>query len=210
MTLTDTRPEVLRAVALPAAPTPPEIPLPDAARDVLLACGAQRETAWRSVALLLDALIQDREREHGATSRLGQMRLYADAAALVGVRSSTVRGWLSVWRAVGEDVIEEFAPLTFAHWRLIVAQMRATGRTAPDLAAAWLATSDGFAGLVVPPDVMAARLADDDAEPAVTRWERALERLQKALVAALRCAPEGAAPELAQVSAALARLEEAT
>lgn len=208
MTTTDTRPTVPTATLADAPGQPPEIPLPEAALAALLGLAEEKEKCWSGTAEIVAALIADYEtRRHHRASGTGKMRLYADVAAAQRQHASTVRGWHSVYKRIGGDVIDEFPALAYSHWRLIVSQMRATERSAPDLAAEWLATSDDHGGLVVPPDVMAARLADAGREPRATKWDRALERLQRALVSALRVCPAGSTDALARVSAALAELE---
>ena len=133
--------------------------IPQRAQEQLIALADAQEEVWRGTSKIIVALIKDSESDAMAEGVVVQkMKLYQDVAALVGVKSVTVRGWLRVYKRVGDDLLDQY-PFRFAHWRTLLKLV--TGKTVDEkrrnleeLAEQYAATSDDYGGKIIPPDVL--------------------------------------------------------
>ena len=160
--------------------------IPDNYRNALIALADQGEEQWRAAARLLDALIDDAAAEKIA---LPKMKAYQDAAALLGVKTVTVRGWVAVHTIVGDALLDEFdSVFRFAHWRAMLPIAKREGKPVEEIARDLAATADDYAGMPIPPDVIAARAAS---KPKTRReiFEDEINRARAALSIAINHAP---------------------
>jgi hypothetical protein len=146
--------------------------IPSDYQSRLVQIGHDNDIAWVKAAQVVAELLDDAKAEG-----IARMQVYQDAAALLGVRSVTVRGWVGVYRAVGMVLLFEYdGVFCYAHWRALASRARAEKRDICDLAREALATSDDYAGLPIPPDVLAAR---NGTKPPADPFLAALERVER-------------------------------
>lgn len=126
--------------------------LPEYAVNQLVQMRGETDAHWKLCARLLERLFDD------AKVSLPKMLIYQNAAAYVGQRTSTVRNWLSIYQTVGDDLLDEYAPVfTYSHWRAMVPAAKRVGKSIADYAAELAATADDYGGMPIPPDVIVAR-----------------------------------------------------
>lgn len=149
-------------------------------RDDIIALSESGERAWRGIAIAARLIL--------TKSDSPRMQVYQDVAALARQKAATIRAWVGMHKAVGDDLLAEFPQFGLAQWRLLVRAARQSGRELSAITVEWAATSDDYAGLPIPPDALAAKLdggPQRDADP----YRRALERAERALASAARHAP---------------------
>jgi hypothetical protein len=125
------------------------------------------------------------------------MQVYEAAAQCLGQQSSTVRNWVSIYRAVGAALIDRYAgTFWYAHWRAMVPGARRTRRSLPLFAAEIAATvaEARQAGLRLPL-VAVIEQAAAATQPPHTRFAKRLKAAQAALALLVRDA-EAISPAL--------------
>ncbi len=173
--------------------------MPDEVRDRLIALADANEHVWQAAAAITLELLD----MPGAQ----KMMVYADVAACLGMKSAGVRAWCSVYKAVRDDLLQEFPQFRITHWRMLIAGARRLGRPLADLVMEWARTADAYAGMPIPPDALAAKLGkpreDDEGGP----FEKAIERACRAIVSAQRlCDDDGILAQLETIYEDLERI----
>lgn len=143
---------------------PPVARLSENTANALRQLRGESDAHWKLAVRVL-------ERELDAAFKRGQplprMKLYQDAAALLGQKTSTVRNWVGIYNAVGDELLDEYDGIfTFSHWRALVPAARRANHSVADYAALIAATADDYAGLPIPVDVIVARSAAGQKTPA--------------------------------------------
>lgn len=129
--------------------------LPDDIKDQLVQLADDGDKQWLQSARILDQMFED-AKDEGV--RLPKMKMYQDAAAYLGQKSSTVRNWTAIYHKVGDDLLDEYgSTFRYSHWRAIVPAARKAKKTVADFAAELAKTADEYGGMPIPPDVIIAR-----------------------------------------------------
>lgn len=136
-------------------PTLTAVKLPDHIKDVLVMLADDGDSQWKQAAAVLEQMFEDAKAEN---IRLPKMRMYSDAAAYLGQKSSTVRNWAAVYKKVGDSLLNEYADtFRYSHWRAIIPAAKKAGKTLDDFAAELAKTADNYGGMPIPVDVIIAR-----------------------------------------------------
>lgn len=155
-------------------------------RNAFIALADQSEEQWRAAARLFDTMLDDAAAEKIA---LPKMKAYQDVAALLGVKTVTIRTWSAVFHAVDEALLDEFDDVfRFAHWRAMLPIAKREGKPVEEIARELAKTADDYAGLPIPPDVIAARAATKPKTSAEI-FEDQINRARAALSTALNHTP---------------------
>ena len=156
-------------------------------RSAFIALAEQSEEQWRAAARRFDTMLEDAAAEKVA---LPKMKAYQDAAALLGVKTVTIRTWSAVYHAVGDALLDEFDDtFRFAHWRAMLPIAKREGKPVEEIARELAKTADDYGGMPIPPDVIAARAATKPKTSAEI-FEDEINRALAALSTALNHVPK--------------------
>jgi hypothetical protein len=168
-------------------------------RAALNARAESRDAQWKNVAREL-ALALDRAEQAGLRGE--KTRLLRQAAADCGEFTYTLRDWVRVYRAVGDELLAKYdGVLRYAHWRIIVDAARRSGRAARDVATQVARDADRWGGAVPSPDTLAATLGKPKPQDARNDpFESALQRARLATATLKSNAPGDVVAEVAQIA----------
>ena len=127
---------------------------------------------WRRVA-------QWYEDKQAAMPDAPAMGLYQEIGRWIGFGGGTVRSWVGMRRAVGEDVLDAFPQYRLNHWRKIRAAAVRMGKSKDEKRELIAALADKYADNAITPETLAVKLNGQREE--VPPRERAKLRVLQAL-----------------------------
>ena len=168
-------------------------------RATLNARAETRDAQWKNVAREL-ALALDRAEQAGLRGE--KTRLLRQAGTDCGEFTYTLRDWVRVYRAVGDDLLTQYdGILRYAHWRVIVEAAKRSERPVRDVAAKVVRDADQWGGAVASPDTLVVMLGKP--KPLDARhdpFESALQRARLAVATLKSNAIGDVATEIAQIA----------
>jgi len=168
-------------------------------RATLNARAETRDTQWKNVAREL-MLALDRAGQAGLRGE--KTRLLRQAGTDCGEFTYTLRDWVRVYRAVGDDLLAQYdGILRYAHWRVIVEAAKRSGRPVRDVATKVVRGADRWGGAVASPDTLVALLGKPKPQDARNDpFESALQRARLAVATLKSNAAGDVVTDIAQIA----------